>query len=263
MRPLAATRPLAVFVLALSFSACAGSREAREPRHGPLPDRFPYHSAEEIQRYLAEVSDTLVSFSSKSSAAIADPNGSGHFTAEVHHRRNDSVRIDVRVQLGIHAARILLTTDSLFVYDRVKKVVYYGDTESAGSLLPMPWRSPNLFLDILGLPKVPIDSTWSVSADSARYYLTSLNRRHVLFVDPSTWRIVRSESRAEEGTLIEERTFLDFDEFDGVLLPRRIVVRRPPDRVSATITHRSIVLNPDHLDLEFHVADDARYERIP
>lgn len=251
---------LAILAATLLMPACSSSRSAVQPP--ALPDRFPDHSVRDIRTRLARASDTLHSFRATSSAAIASPEGSSRFTAVIDHRRSDSVRIDVKVQFGIEAARILFTPDSFFVYDRVKKTVYYGDTQSADRLLPMPWQSPDLFLDILGLPAVEIDDSWSVEADSVRYYLTSMNGRHRLFVDPALWRIVRSEERDAGGTLVEERTFLDFDRFSGVALPRRIVIRRPTDKISATISHRSITLNPERLDLRFDVSDNARYVRI-
>ena len=252
---------IALAVLAaLSLAGCATSRGPAIPV--ALPDRFPDHSAEEIGFLLSQAADTLVAFQTVSRAAIASPEGSYQFTADVDHRRHDSIRIDVKVQFGIEAARILFTPDSVFVYDRVKKTLFYGDTESVGSLLPLPWRSPDLFLDMLGLPDVDVDGTWGVEADSLRYYLTSSDNLKKLFVDPALWRIVRSEVRDSNGSLQEERAFLDFEAFDGLVLPRRIVVRRPGERFSATISHRSIVLNPDRLDLTFHISDDARHVRI-
>ena len=252
---------LACATLAVGLmAACGATRGIRDAAE--LPDEFPNQSSEEIQQRLQAGADTLVSFKTVSRAAIATPEGSSQFTAVVDQRRDDSVRIDVRIQFGIEAARILFTRDSVFVYDRVKKTLYYGDTASAGSLLPLPWRSPDLFLDILGLSAIEVDGTWSVEADSAHYYLTSLDGHKKLIVDPALWRIVRSEVRDATGNLQEERTFLDFDRFDGVILPRRIVIRRPTDRVSATISHRSITLNPDRLDLSFEISDDARHVQI-
>jgi hypothetical protein len=242
------------------MAGCRTGRSMLDP--GPLPGRFPHHSVDEIRRALLTATDTLHSLRAVSSAAVASPDGSSQFTAVMNHRRGDSARVDVKVQFGIEAARILFTPDSFFVYDRIKKTVYYGDTESASRLLPMPWQAPDLFIDILGLPAVEITDSWSVEADSLRYYLTSMDGRRKLFVDPTIWRIVRTEARDSLGVLEEERAFLDFDLFSGVPLPRRIVVRRPVDRISATISHRSLTLNPETLHLDFDVSNNATYVRV-
>ena len=227
-----------------------------------MPDRFPSHSPSEIRALLLAGVDTLQSYVAESNVAIASSLGSGHFSTYTQHRRNDSMRVNIKVQLGIEAARLLFTPDSFFVYDRIKNTVYYGDISNATRLLPTPWISPELFLDILGFPDTGLDENWEVTADSLRYYLTNEDGRIRLFVDPALWRIIRYEERNIAGELVEQKSYLDFSTFDDVLLPTRIVVRRPVDKVSATLQHRSIDLNPESMDLKFDVKEDAEYVPI-
>ncbi len=238
--------------------ACASSERVGRS----LPDGFPNHSPTEIAGFIRIGVDTLRAYSAESSAAIASSLGSGHFTARTRHRRNDSMRVDVTVQFGIEASRILFTPDSFYVYDRIKNTVYLGDISNAKRLLPTPWISPELFLDVLGFPDTDIGSGWTVTADSTRYYLTDENGRISMFVDPTRWRIERIEQRDEYDRLVEQKSYLDFRPFDGLVLPSRIVIRRPLDRISATIQHRSVDLNPQSIDLTFPVKDDATYVPI-
>ncbi len=227
-----------------------------------LPDRFPNHSPAEIGELLRQGTDSLRAYSAESNAAIASALGSGHFTARTRHRRNDTMRVDITVQLGIEASRILFTPDSFYVYDRIKNTVYLGDISNATRLLPTPWISPELFLDVLGFPDTDIGPEWSVTADSTRYYLTNAIGTISLFVDPTRWRIERVEIRTDDNQLLEQKSYLDFRSFDGLDLPSRIVIRRPIDKISATIQHRTIDLNPESIDLTFPVKDDATYVPI-
>ncbi len=251
--------PRLAVVAVLSCAACVGTRPTLSPS---LPEAFPNHSADEILDRLSAGLDTLRSYSAESSVAVAGPGGTAHFSAHSRQRRGDSIRVDIRVQLGIEAARILVTNDSIYVYDRIKNTVYHGDIRSANHLFSAPWHSAELFMDMLGLRELPRDTEWMVQHDSTRYFLADGDDGKTVFIDPALWRIIRYEERTPSGTLIEERTFLDFDGFDGVPLPRRIVVRRPIDRVSATIQHRRLNLNPSEIDLKFDVKDDAKYIRI-
>lgn len=238
--------------------SCATS----EPLVRTLPDRFPDHTPAEIGTFLRQGTDTLRSYTAESNAAIASALGSGHFTARTRHRRNDTMRVDVTVQLGIEASRILFTPDSFYVYDRIKNTVYHGDISNAARLLPTPWISPELFLDVLGFPDADIGPDWTVTSDSTRYYLTNETGRISLFVDPTRWRIERVEMRTDDNKLVEQKSYLDFRTFDGLDLPSRIVIRRPVDKISATIQHRTIDLNPESIDLTFTVKDDATYVPI-
>ncbi len=63
------------------------------------------------------------------------------------------------------------------------------------------------------------------------------------------------------GVILEERTFTDFDAFQGLFLPRRIIYRRPLDHTAAAIYYRSLELNPPVQSFDLRVGDDA--ERIP
>ncbi|MBT8401322.1 MAG: DUF4292 domain-containing protein [Rhodothermia bacterium] len=242
----------------MTGSGCATSK----PLARALPDQFPNHSATEIGEFLRQGTDTLRAYSAESNAAIASAMGSGHFTARTRHRRNDTMRVDVTVQFGIEASRILFTPDSFYVYDRIKNTVYHGDISNAARLLPTPWISPELFLDVLGFPDTDIGPEWTVTADSTRYYLTNETGRISLFVDPTRWRIERLEMRTDDNRLVEQKSYLDFRSFDGLDLPSRIVIRRPVDKISATIQHRAIDLNPESIDLTFPVKDDATYVPI-
>ncbi len=257
---LSRTRLAASALLAILVTGCASTRHRSPDRD--IPAGFPNHTPDQIQELLVRDLDQLQSYQAVSNIAIASRYGSDRFTAEIEHRRSDSMRIEIRAALGIEAARILFTPDSVYAYDRIKKTLYYGDINSAGRLLPTPWLTTDLFLDVLGLPEIEIDSDWTVEADSSLYYLRQARTSETVYVDPSVWRIIRYEKRDVEGRLVDQRSFLDLSVFDGTVLPRRIVVRRPLDRISATIIHRSIRLNPELLDLKLIVSDDADYVRI-
>jgi len=175
---------------------------------------------------------------------MAIPSRSGSFSAQMLVHRQDSLYMSIRVTFGIEAARTLVTPDSFFVYDRINKQLVFGPISYAQGFLPPPLLFGSFFPNLLGLigPDPGID--WQVEADSARYYLRDPARLRMYVVDPVLWRVIRYEEKDASGTIIEDRTYTEFETVDGVIIPRRLVFRRPPDNAFASIHYRELEFNP-------------------
>ena len=184
---------------------------------------------------------------------MAIPSQSGSFTAQMHVRRADSLYMSIRVTFGIEAARTLVTPDSFFVYDRINKQLVFGPLSYAKAFLPPPFVLGNFFPNLLGM--VPPDPSvkWEVEADSMRYYLRDPAHLRTYIVDPILWRVIRYEEKDAAGTIVEDRTYSDFDNVDGYFLPRRLVFRRPPDKAFASIYYRDMELNPRSQSFDLRV----------
>lgn len=251
------------FFLAIAGAAllygCAGPRA---PLERSLPASFPGHSLEQIRFQLLAPHDTLRAFRARSSLVIRAPENSGSFSAEMHERRADSLYVSISPGLGIEAARALVTPDSFYFYNRLKNRLVYGPISQAGGLLPEPFTSDDLFANLLGLPVPAAEIDWRIDADEAYYYLHDVRERTLYVVDPALWRVVRYEQRDASGELVERRVFSEFDEFDGVVLPRRLVFERPQDDRLASIYYRSLRLNPTNLHFALDVRDSAERIRV-
>lgn len=119
---------------ALVLTGCSSSRTGKIDN--TLPDVFPGHSIAQVESYLNGAADTLLSFAAKANVSVNSPTQSLRFGSVIDHRKGDSLYMNVKVTLGIEAARALVTPDSFFVYDRLKKKLYFGDISRAGRFSP-------------------------------------------------------------------------------------------------------------------------------
>lgn len=223
---------------------------------------FPAHTVDEVLMAVSAAGDTLAAYSAKAQIAISAPEQRGQFGATIRQRRGDSLFMSLSPGLGIEAARVLITPDSFYVYNRIEKNVRYGSVAFAQRFLPAPMENEDLFRNLLGLVEPEPDVAWALTSDASYYHLTSPSGLRSYTIDPALWRVVRYAEKDSSGTILEDRTFSEFEETDGVLLPRRVLFRRPQDQALASIAYRSFSLNPDGLSFDLGADDGVRRELI-
>ena len=229
-----------------------------------LPDAFPNHTVEDIRTRIRLSSDTLTSFRADARLLIESPERSGRFGADIRDRRGDSLYLGISaggLGIKVEGARALVTPDSFFFYNRLGKELLYGSLDQAGDQLPSVLTGDNVFLNLLGIVAPEPDVRWELETDSAYYYLRNADGLRSYQIDPGFWRVVRYEERTSDGSLVEERVFSRFGEFDGVFLPRSVLLRRPGEASSVSLFYNSITLNPPALSFDLRVSSDA--ERKP
>ena len=246
-------------VALLIATGCSGPRPLAD--RPALPGTFPNHTVDQVQAALRPAPfDTLASYRGKASLAIRTPQQSASLTADLRHRRADSLYMSLSPGLGIEAARVLVTPDSFFVYDRLKKRLTYGPASLADEYLPGPLSNDDLFLGLIGLAGPELSTPWALEADSSHYILRDPARDRFYVIDPSIWRVTQYEERDEAGNLVEQRLYEDYDLIDGLFVPRRVVLRRPQDESSATLYYRDLDLTPGPLTFSFRISSEA--ERV-
>ena len=226
-----------------------------------VPEGFPHHPAEQILLNVRGQQDLLASFRAKASISVRTADNGGQFSAEMHARKDDSLYVSISPGLGIEAARALVTPDSFYFYDRIKNRLIYGSLDEAGGFLPQPFTSENLFENILGLAAPSADTEWEISSDSSYYILTSDEGLRRYVVDPAFWRVVLYEEFNPQGTLVEQRRYSEFSEFDEKILPRRVEFERPLDDQRASIYYRDITVEPDRLTFALRPRDSTEHVR--
>ncbi|MFQ5570407.1 MAG: DUF4292 domain-containing protein [Rhodothermales bacterium] len=247
-----------IFSVALFMMGCAGSRLPIDKRPD-LPEGFPHHTLEQITQQLdAAGLDTLRAFQAKASLSVRTPEQSGTLTADMQHRRSDSLLMSLSPGLGIVAARILVTPDSFFVHDRIKKELTYGSLTYAAGFLPIPLSGDDLFRSFVGLLQLDSNNAWELDADTSYYHVRDPMGRRLYTIDPTVWRVVRYEERTGTGELLERRVYSEYDTFDTVFLPRRIILQRPLDDTHVTIYYRSLTLNPSALSFAWQVGPSVK-----
>jgi hypothetical protein len=253
----------ACFLAGLAFlSGCARTRPVI-PVDRELPAEFPGHTAAQIHQQILLSTDTLDAFDGRASFVLDTPARRGSFSAEVRAREGDSLYISISPGLGIEAARVLITPDSLFLYDRIQNEVTYGSLEDTGDLIGLPVAAEDLYRNLIGITVPEPDIPWEVVADDSLYYLSAAGGTVRYTVDPSIWRVIRYEERTPTGELIEERVFSEFDQIEGVPLPRRVLFRRPLEASTASLYYRSLDLNPASLSFDLRVSESAEWVKTP
>ncbi len=250
-------RSFAIIILIGIVAAASGCRSTI--RLADLPDSrpslFPAHSLGQIRYQMAVVPDTIQSFDSRSEVRYVSPDMKGSFSLHIRQLRADTLAIGVSIH-RIRVARALVTADSFFVYDRIKKDLYFNSTEAALRHLGMPLTLSDVGENLLGTLDVPTGRGWQVRADTSYYYVTNAQRGASFTIDPRIWRVTRYELRNEDGEVVERREFDSFDQFGNAFLPRKVTITRPLDEQYLSVYHRSLVVNPDELDLSFQTSDN-------
>jgi len=248
--PFVATLLLAGGLLA---SGCGGPSATPAPG---LPDGFPGHTPEQMNSLITASGDSLHSYSAEARVTVRTPNRNRSFNADMRQRRADSLFMRLSL-FGVEGGRLLLTPDSVLFYDTRSRVLRTGPLADAQELLPAPVTSGEIFENMLGLLTPSQNHDWSVKTDSTQYFLTTPSTDTRMVVDPTRWRVVRYTRENENGTVIDERLFTDFRSVEGVLIPHRVIFRRPPDNLMAMIRYRDMNLNPTELSFNLGVSSSV------
>lgn len=251
-------RTALILLLVLSSAACSSLRGPAEP--GELPSTFPNHDATAIATEAFGPLDAIDAFAADARISLRSPQQSGSFNARISYRRGDSLTIALSPGLGFVAARMLMTPDSFFVYDRLKNTLSYGSRARAEELLPASFASSDLFGSLLGFPEMPPPETWSVDATDAHYRIRA--ERQESFVDPTSWRVVRFVEHTPDQVLLDERTYSQFDRFGSWVLPRHLTLRRPAEESAATLHYQDLDINPSQLDFSWDVPDGVKRQPV-
>lgn len=245
---------LVAAALAVALLSCSGAESTRAP--GALPSAFPTHSSSEIRAEIQRPTDSLRRFRARARVRVEAPGQNRSFDADIRQERADSLFMRFSL-FGFEGARMLLTPDSVFVYDSRKNTLRVGPVAEAQRVLPAPVASDEVFENLLGLIAPGPEERWSVEADSAFYHLSNPSGTEEWTVDPRRWRVVRYRRTSPEGTVLEVRRYSDFQSVQGVTLPSTVTFRRPSDDLRARIEYKRIQLNPTGLSFGLGVPASA------
>lgn len=234
-----------LLVLLLSgMAGCVGSQPALEDL-GRLPEGFPNHDAQQIIAHLPPYPEAMRRVFAESQIALSSPEEKGRFSAKISYLHPESLFVRVTFPLGIEGARVLATPDTAWVYDRVKKVVWTGSPDRIAAVLPGAVAGTRLVELATGFDIPSPDVDWQVTTDSTLYLLSHPDGSVRYTIDPGIWRVVSVRLNDADHSLVEQRWYTDFVEVDGVVLPRRMALVRPPDSLRISMALRRIELDPD------------------
>lgn len=117
-----------VYIISLFFLvSCSMTRRTGKPEAATGYKTGNSDVAESVTRNNISQYDFFIR---KAEISVEDEYYSGNFNANIRFRRPDSLLISLRSKLGVEAARIFLTSDTLMVNDRINKKLILGNTGS-------------------------------------------------------------------------------------------------------------------------------------
>ncbi len=264
-------RPLAVLLALVVLGGCSHGPLVRDaPDAGPVRG-FPDHTAPQIVAAVAASAGRVHAAAVDGRMTFEQDGRSQDATFSLRARfagtASDSVTLIVRGPLGIEGARGVVTADSLLAADRLHRILYVGPVAAVERYVPGGGSPAQLARAALGLLVPDTTATWTVTPvqtpAESRYVLRAPlpggGRREVT-VDPALWRVVRVQDVRADGAVVGEQEVTDFDQVDGVVVPRR--VRAVGGGVEVRLEHRSITLAPGDLRLRFRRPDGYETVRL-
>ena len=247
-----------LFFAILLVSGCASLRPTSEPT-AELPARFPDHTAQEIIAALPSFPLQMERVFLETRIALSSPEESGRFSAKISYLHPESLFVRVTFPLGIEGARVLVGPDQAWVYDRIEKVVWTGSPERVAAVLPGAVADINLVETAMGFEKPDSGDVWTVETDSTLYLLSNKAQSIRYTIDPARWRVVAVREMDDTGAILEQRWFSEFSEVQGVLLPRRMALSRPPEDFRVSMALRRIEFQPETLSFHLNPSSDAQW----
>lgn len=257
--PLRAALFACVAVLGLSLAGCGSSVETTPP--GVLPNAFPNHSPDDIRTHIAVPTDSIQRFAATARVQVRSPDENRSFNAQMRQQRADSLFMRFSL-FGFEGGRLLMTPDSVFLYDARKNALRVGPLADAQEFLPAPIDGGKIFVNLLGLLAPDPNRDWSVRTDSTYYYLSNPNETEQWKVDPRRWRVVQYKRQSPDGRTLDVRRFSNFRLVEGVSLPHTVTFRRPEENVTATFNYQQIDLNPSGLSYELGIPSKVPREPL-
>ncbi len=225
-----------VIALVLLVSACKSGRPI-VVLNRDLPARSPERI---MERMLAADTARARYYSAKAAVDVQLPDGSKSFKAQLRSVEDSVVWVSVVPALGIEVARILLTTDSVKLLDKLNDQFFVGDTAAAKKRFGLQPSLSLLQQALMGRP-IGFDTQEKYRSDreDGCYVLTSREKRRFVRAaedispadtlardrDMAERRLERTLRRAEEKDAIIYRYWVEPDSFRVVRVTVSDLVR--------------------------------------
>lgn len=176
--------------------------------------------------------------------SIQSPLYTGNVTVHIRHRAGDSMLVAFAVRgLGIEAARLLITPDSFFLYNRIEREITAG--ASTNALLPAIFSPADAMIRLLGLIKPDKQNAWKLTETSDGIVLRDAENHEQWIIDPSIGRVLSYERAVPSGQLAEGLYFAEFGPVGNALYPKRVTYRSPLRATNGLLQFRLLDFTDD------------------
>lgn len=200
------------------------------------------------------------------------------FGGNIRIRKDSAIWLSISPALGIEALRILITTDSIKLLNRIETTYFVSDIKLINSML-----KTDLDFDMLQSILIGIDfssyqnDVFKASVDGDKYLLSTVGRGKLkkllknkddslrilmqdIWLDPSTYKITKIRIKELKENRKLEAEYSDFEKEDSALFPKKIIINITDDKTKIEIAvENSKVVESEMLEFPFNV--NSRYKK--
>ena len=241
-----------LLIVVLAMSACSSGPLVRDAPEAETAAGYPNHTSAQILAAIEASVRPVSTAKSDGSLSITSPSLNQDAGFSLRSELADSTTAVLRGPFGIIAARALLTPRTFIGLDQLNRRLYEGPVSVAERYVPGAASSERGARALFGLIAPEPDIDWRVTSGNNLYQLvgtTPGGTTRTYVIDPSLWRVVSVKEVRRTGEVVGSQLFEAFDTVEGVVMPRRVVLRAGENTV--VLEHRNLEPNPADLQIRF------------
>lgn len=181
-------------------------------------------------------------------------------------RRPDSLLVILRGPFGIKVGSALLTRKNFWFYSSLENRLFTGETSPENLFRVL---HVNLsFDDLLNLftggvfQRADFGTPDQTDVEEAQYVLLYRNGdgTHKYYINPKNLLITKIQNLNDQGKLVFEQRFVNFQTIDSTQVPFNIRIIQPTERRMISVVYSDLELNSQ--DLEFTFSYPRNAERV-
>lgn len=222
---------------------------------------------------------SATTMSAKADVAVIDTNDKKEFNANIRIQNDSAIWISINAILGIEVARILITTDSIFVMDRLNKKYTKADFKYLNDLLKLKVDYNTIQNIIIGnFFQYRNESKFnSVYIEDKGYILSTLNKRKLkrsledkdpnkpiiqdFYVNPSSYKVDQLQITDDKLNKTLTTDYTSFEATEAGMFAMLLNTQVSADKkLSITIQYNKVTVN---LPVEMPFNIPQSYEPMP
>ncbi|MFA4853044.1 MAG: DUF4292 domain-containing protein [Bacteroidales bacterium] len=262
---------LSLIILVWAFACNPQKKIIKEP----IKDKGADYLFEQLKKNEFRFDRLTVKFS----ADVSYNENNNSFNGNLRIRKDSAIWVSISPALGIEAARILITTDSVKFLNRLEATYFCGDFKYINKLL-----KTNLDFDMLQSLLVGTDFSYyendvfKASVDGKQYLLSTVGRRKLkkhlkntddslrilmqdIWLDPDNYKISKVHIKELKENRKLDVEYSEYEKVDNLLFPNKMeyVIINDKDKIEIKMEN-SKVLTSGSIQFPFNVS--SKYKRI-
>jgi outer membrane lipoprotein-sorting protein len=181
-------------------------------------------------------------------------------------RKPDSLMVNLRGPFGIKIGSALLTRQEFWFYSSLENRLFTGETSPRNLLRVL--RVNLSFDDLLNLftggvfQPTDVGEPDQAGVEEGQFILLYKNDNgtHKYIIDPRNLLITKIQNLDDQGKLLFEQRFVNFQSIDSTQIPFNIRIMQPKERRMISVVYSELVLNRQDLEFTFSYPQNA--ERV-